>query len=494
MSLPRSESFVKNRLTLRGVLLILVLTGLYFACYFSLNTKMRLALIGGVVGITALLVFSEPGSWMPVLPLILTAGGATIHLGEFNPAVATLIMLLFTFFYVASRVLWNRSLFVPSPYLGLLVVALLIQVVSIFISIHVNEQYPLNAIRDGSSLFLFFPLAVMVPVFTRTTDDVRKMHRALVVTAGILSLIGIFQYFTLKGFYRVDMSIGYIYKGRVASLFDNPNIFAGYLEMSIPLAIALFFREKSLKWRLVSMATIVMGILSVLYTFSRGGLFGVFLGCGLTLLYIFRRRVWIPIIMGIAAVAILVMNADTFQRQMSFFMSPEENIYQPTILHRFVTYKGFIRQAKETPLLGVGYGAREYYWGRSRLYSFWEVRFARSTSPIMSFGGLNSLFLNNLVKGGAVSLLSLLLVFVAIYAASYRILKDRGKLTTLCVAITAGMLSFNAHQFVGNQLRFPTVNAIFWFTAGLLIAIACIVKEQNAAIDLPTADDEGSMT
>ncbi|RKZ10519.1 hypothetical protein DRQ25_02745 [Candidatus Fermentibacteria bacterium] len=431
---------------------------------------MRYLVIAGPVLIAVFLLKSKPGHWLPLLPLLFMAGGLTLHMGVFEPAVATLVIIMFTFFYIADRILRNKTLFVPSPYLFFIFIAILIQVVSIFISIHVHEQYQWNAIRDGSSLFLFFPLAVIIPAICRTEKKFNQLLRAILVTLLVASTIGVIQYISITSFSRVDLGLGYVYRGRIASLFGNANIFAGYLELGIPIAIALLVTEKDIKWRITAAVAIVLGILSVLYTFSRGGLLGVFLGCGITLVYIFRSKVWIPILIGILAVVLLVMSVGTFERQMTFFMDPSAHLTQPTILHRYITYRGFINQFTASPVTGVGWGAREFYWGRSMLYSFWEVRHCVSREKIVTFGGLNSLFLNHAVKGGIVSLLSVLLVFATIYKAFFRALKRGGGV--LAVAMFAGIFSFMIHQIIGNQLRFPTVNSQFWIVTGLLLVLA----------------------
>lgn len=458
------------RLSFSGVIVLLLFTVAYFACFLFLPQTARYLLFIGIAFITVFIVKPEPGFWLLLLPIIFVTGGITIPVGEFNPAIATLAMIVFTFFYIANRIIQNKSLFVPSPYLFFFFIAIIIQVCSVFISIHLHGQYPLNAIREGSSIFLFFPLAVIVPILCRTEKKFNRLLRAMLLVLLVAAAIGVMQYFSITSFSRVDIGLGYLYKGRVASLFGNPNIFVGYLELGMPLCIALFFREKDIKWKITAIIAVALGILSVLYTFSRGGLICVFVGCGIILLYIFRSKVWIPVILGIAAVFILINSAGTFERQMSFFMDPKANMSQPTILHRYVTYRGFLNQLSTSPVTGVGWGAKEFFWGRTQIYSFWEVRHCESTESIQAFGGLNSLFLNHAVKGGLLSVVSVLLMFGAVFAAFFRAFRNEGGI--LAVALIAGVFSFMLHQFFDNTIRFPTINSEFWLISGLLLTLA----------------------
>lgn len=468
---PDLNDITEYKLSFRGAILMLLLTAAYFACFFYLPPKIRYLLFAGVAFITFLFVRPKPAFWLRFLPLIFLAGSSTLPTGELNPAIATIAMVAFTFFYISDRILWNKPLFVPSRYLFYLFIAIFIQAISVFISIHSQGQYAWNAIRDGSSIFLFFPVAVIISSICTTEKKFNQLLRAMMLTLLVAAIIAVLQYISITGFSRVDMSLGYVYRGRVASLFlGNPNAFAGYLELCIPLSIALFFREKKATWKIFAAATVILGVLSVLYTFSRGGLVCTFIGCGITLLYAFRSKVWIPIVLGVLAVIVLIGSADTFERQMSFFLNPKENLNQPTILHRYVSYQGFLNQISEYPVTGIGWGAGEFFWGRTLIYSFWEVRHYVSTETILEFGGLNSLFLNQMVKGGVISLVSILLMFGVIFAAFIRALRNGGGV--LAVALAAGIFSFMIHQFIDNTIRMPAVNAQFWIISGLLLVFA----------------------
>jgi O-antigen ligase len=412
------------------------------------------------------------------MPVIFMLGGSTVPMGEFNPAVSTMALMAFTAFFFLDRLVWNRPMFVSSPYLKWIFAALLIQAGSIFISIHFHGQYAWNAIREGTGIYLFLPMAVIVPVLCPRRSCLLVLLRALVVALLIASAIGVAQYFSITDFSRVDLGLGYLYRGRVASVFGNGNIFSGYLELSIPVAIALFFSERSARWRAASLTAVILGVLSVLYTFSRGGLICVAIGCGITLVYIFRSKPWIPILIGTVAVLLLIQYGDTFERQLSFFSDPQKQITQPSLLHRYVSYRGFIQQVRRSPVTGVGWGAEEYFWGRSRLYSFWEVRHTVSTSTVRLFGGLNSLFFNQAVKGGLVSIMALLIVIISIFAAFLRALRVPSQ-RTVTVAIMAGIFGFMIHQLVDNLLQFPTVSSLFWINAGIILAIASGEPEEG---------------
>lgn len=438
-----------------------------------LSPAQRLALLGFTLVAIAFLVFPRPISWLYVLPFVFfILGSRVFHIGEFYPTSASLTMLFFTIFYLLDRIVWNERLFVPSKMLLLVGLAIVVQAVSLAVSIHLHGQYPLNALRDASSVYQFSPLLVILPVLLSRPDRMESFLRVLVFVVLLVALSGIMEYNAIGSFARTDMGIGYVYKGRVSGFFRHPNVLAAFLELGVPLSLALFFREKKIGWKLLSLAAVLLGMLSILYTFSRGGLLFLFIGLAITLFWRFRRKLLIPILLLVLFVLSLLATSDVFERQMGFFTDPMGSLTEPTILHRFITYRGFINQIMESPVTGVGWGAREFFWGRTMIYSFWEVRHAVSHKTLRIFGGLNSMFLNQAVKGGIISLTAIFLVITAIIVGTVKAMR-RGH-GIIVVGIAAGLVGFYGHQIVGNQIQWQMANAAYWVHIGLLAAFGAM--------------------
>jgi len=464
---------IKCRFTWKTVLVAMLL--LVFAWFLRgmFTVNQRLALLGFTLATMAFLVFPRPVTWLYVLPFgFFVLGGRVFEIGEFFPTSATLIIILFTIFYLLDRIVWNERLFVPSKMLMLIGLAIVIQAVSLAVSIHVHGQYPLNAFRDAISVYQFSPLLVILPVLLCRPDRMDSFLRVLVFVIVLVALSGIFEYHSIGSFERTDMGIGYVYKGRVSGFFRHPNVLAAFLELGVPLSLALFFRERKVGWKLLAMAAVLLGILSVLYTFSRGGLLFLFIGLAMTLFWRFRRKLLIPVLLLVLFVLVLLATSDVFERQMGFFTDPMGSLTEPTILHRFITYRGFIHQIMESPVTGVGWGAREFFWGRTMIYSFWEVRHAVSHKTLKIFGGLNSMFLNQAVKGGIISLSAVFLVITAIIVGTVKAMR-RGH-GIIVVGLAAGLVGFYGHQVVGNQIQWQMANAAYWVSIGLVAAFGAM--------------------
>lgn len=449
-------------------LLLLLLTAGYLALMLFYPPGVRYGLLAAVVLSVVFLWVPRPSSWLMALPVLLLFGSSNVAIGDFFPALLTILLFVFFAFYAVDKLIWNDPLPPLAAAHRLVLLALLLQAASIAISIHVHDQHPLNALREGSGPFLFLPLAFIVPDLCRDRERLLRLSRACTLGLLVAGAVGVLQYFSISGFSRIDLSLGFIYRGRVASLLGNANVYAAYLEMTTPFVLALGLWERSPRWKVLSLAAVLLGTLGVLYTFSRGGLLSLALGCGLVLVLWYRRRLWLPVVILGLFLILLLRNAETFERQMSFFLDPESQLTQPSLLHRYITYQGLWHDFSEAPLTGIGWGAREFFWGRTQIYTFWTIRHAASSTPIATFGGLNSILLSFAVKGGLVSLTSLLLLTVAVVAAFRR---GVGKAAFPWLAgISAGLLGLAIHQMMDNFLQWPQVSCHFWLYLGILIA------------------------
>lgn len=470
----------KCNLGFRGTILLLLLTAGYLMICLLYPKALRLAVVGTILGGILIVMKPRPAFWLPFLPLVFILGGGTISLGVFNPSLLTLAVFGFFVFYIADKLVWNEPLPRLSCTVKLVFTALVLQIISVAISVQILGQYFPNAVREGSSVFLFMPLVFIVSDLCRTEEGLLRLLRSLVLTLLLAGAVGIIEYLSISGFSRVDISIGYLYKGRVSSFLGNANVFAGYLELAIPVAAALGLWEKSIKWRVTALTAALLGILCILFTFSRGGLFSMSVGVGAVLIYRFRKRLWIPALISILFVGFLVNNADLFERQISFFMNPGKLVSQPTLLHRYVTYRGLWNQFLDSPVTGIGWGAEEFFWGNTKIYSFWEIRHAVSTESIRHFGGLNSLFLTHSVRGGLISLSALCLIIIAAILASFKAIRIAR--FPWGIGLSAGLLGFGIHQIMDNFLCWPQTSSFFWLYIGILLATVSIFsRTENAA-------------
>lgn len=453
---------------------------LYMWLFTVVPGNVRLPATAAFVAVPALfLLRPRAAGLLYAAPLVFGLGNADFTVGHFHPTAATLFSAAVTILWLLEKVVWDEPFHIPRRTgLGLAAAALAVQAVSIAVSVHVVGQQFWNAMREGTSLFLFMPVALVAVDQTRTRGQALNLARSAVLSLLVLALAGIVQYIGISGFSRVDVEIGYVYRGRIESTFPGANVFAGFLELMVPLALGMLLHERSKGWRAVAAAAFAAGFTATLFTFSRGGFLMTVLGSMLVLITRFRNRPALPALFVAAVAYIMASNAGTFARQLSLVTAPSDVVNQPTLVHRYITYRSFWNTFLDRPWTGVGWGALGFFTGRTQIYTFWDIRHTISTTDIPYFGGGNSLFLNQAVKGGIPSIASLVLLCLAVIRA---IASSAGRTKGLPeTAAACALVGFAGHQLVDHLLRWPQINAFFWLLIGTMIALSCTRSDADA--------------
>lgn len=453
---------------------------LYMWLYTAVPKNVRLAGAACAVAVPAVLLMRpRAAGLLYAAPLVFGLGNSDFTLGPFHPTAATLFSAAVTILWLLEKIVWDEPFHVPRRTgLGIAAAALAVQAMSIAVSVQVVGQHFWNAVREGTSLFLFMPVALVAVDQARTHGQAMNLARSIVLSLLVLAVAGIVQYLGISGFSRVDVEIGYVYRGRIESTFPGANVFAGFLELTVPLALGMLIHEKSRGWKAASFAAFAAGFTATLFTFSRGGFLMTVLGSMLVLVTRFRNRPALPALFAAAVVYIMASNAGTFARQLSLVTAPSDVVSQPTLVHRYITYRSFWNTFLAHPWTGVGWGALGFFTGRTEIYTFWDIRHTISTVDIPYFGGGNSLFLNQAVKGGILSIASLILLCLAVLRA---IASSAGRTRGLPeIAAACALVGFAGHQLVDHLLRWPQINAFFWLLVGTMIALAYTRADADA--------------
>jgi O-antigen ligase len=178
----------------------------------------------------------------------------------------------------------------------------------------------------------------------------------IIVTSGVcLSLLGLFSYA-----YSMGTSF---WKGALSSTYVNHNHFAGYLELCLPLALGLtgYVTEKGK--RAILILGIVLMIVSLILTLSRGG----WIGAGLSLFFmaylakkrgILSKKMWIGAVIWLTLFTAAVFGLNPIMERLSTF----DNIFRDPINFdsRIKVWEGTLEVIRDRPLLGTGMGTFAY--------------------------------------------------------------------------------------------------------------------------------------
>lgn len=454
----------------------------YFHIFFAYPKPVLLVILAIPVLFSMIYHMPNPRTWLLLLPVAVTFGDRVFDYGPFYIAVATIAVLSASLFYLLIKVAGFRNFpRFPLP-VYILLAAYLAQLASMFMSLHYHNNLVGNTLREANKIFV---AAVLIPViydWYGRGEWFTRMLKILTFMLLVMSIYGIYQYNAGNLDTFGERASGYDLAGRVYSTISGgPNSYSGVLELLVPTALASMFFFKKRVWKGVAFAAALLGLQNVMYTFSRGGFVTVTLSCFIYLIYRYRNKMWVPILALMVFAGGLLSNADEFKRQLTVFGDTNSLIMDTSMLHRYTSYKGFLNHIMKSPIVGAGWGSREFYHSRTSLYAFWEVRHEDSIEKVTRFGGLNSMILEMPYKGGIFSALSLLLLVAAIGLTSIKLLRS-GSDKSLGMGLICGITAFGVHQAVDNLLPWPQTGAFFWMIFALLISIAypCCGKEVDS--------------
>lgn len=416
-------------------------------------------------------------------------------------SVETWAITLLELFVLGLTVLWLvKSLvrgelsFVRTPlslplllFSGLIVVQLLLYVsISQFSSPDrlLRTSFPGTLFYHGtrSAFLLYLTYAAVFFLLVETLRDRRRLDRFVLVNVlwgGILAFYGLIEH--LSGHHAILGWQNIYNRGRLFGTFVNPDHFAAYLEMLLPLALGYLLagsfrrlrhrgssgrrsREDPAKGILIGLSAVVMGV-ALLFTLSRAGIVSFLLailfllGCLGVLEAASQKR----LVLTAVLTAILGYVAWIGIEPLLARFEAERGVAD--LASRLTAYKGGLQIVKEFPWLGTGLGTFERVF---RKYQPRELDYQGLWSH------LHNDLLQLLIEAGLIGFLIFGLAFFSFYKdALFCHLLGRGtcpsggvvqkrndayNLSLLLGALT-GTVAIFFHSFLDFSLRIPA-NAV----------------------------------
>ena len=351
----------------------------------------------------------------------------------------------------------------------------------------------LNLNRSGIVFFLTVFVVLMsfvVANVVTSTKIVRWIVGAIFVTSVLVCLFGLYQFLgdllgipnNLTGL-RVEYTRAVFGFPRIQSTALEPLYFANFLLIPIGLAAsyALAAGRKSKPFGYLIL--LVLFILSVALTLSRGGYLGL-AGLVVALCFLYFKKVFRPITINIviALVAVVAVGVLVFLRQSPDSRTAIQNyLDQATNLNKGVSIEeryGFYTQAwkafQDHPFFGVGPGGFGPYVAENPLQE-----------PISGWLIVNNITLEVLAETGIVGLIFFLLFFYGLLKRSIGAI--RRTQDPWLKATHAGALA----AMIGILVQYQTFSILFivhvWFLIGLLVALQNLAPEKESP--LPRASE-----
>lgn len=326
------ENFLsKNRVNIMGLLLG-VLIGIIF---YLLPLISAFKLILGILGVVLVLYKPEFGLYFTVLLLPLVSFRYVILV--FGITTISFIFKMFTveaFTFKKMPIKYSIVLFlVPLFFATMTSFTLLQSIVRLVVYLI-------------AFLFLFISINLI--------DSKQKLYYmiiAAIVSATIVGLYGLYQYkagIELKEVW-IDQEQNPDIQMRIISTFDNPNILAEYLILTIPITFALLYNSNSLLKKLFSLFEIAVQGMCILLTYSRGGWLGLFLAMLIFAFFVDRKLL---LLYAVAGIGLIIINPKSIVTRLITIVSLEDS----SNAYRIPLWKASIHMIRDFWLNGIGLG------------------------------------------------------------------------------------------------------------------------------------------
>lgn len=298
-------------------------------------------------------------------------------------------------------------------------------------------------------LYLFYPFICLLMI--SSSGNSIKMEKILqvIILSGIVVVgFGIIQFLTKFNFefHKYFLNINMSTNGGITSIWDNPNRFAKYLDLVLPLSSVYLLTQKNTKKKVLPAVFIGLGFVCLVLTKSLGGMVAVFAA----LMILFAIKNWKLCLFFLVILSFLiVLNFDWLVNIANRYGGLER---------RFYTWKNIV-----FPIV------RDYFKTGSGLGTYVKIfhNYSQAVQAIRSHA--HSIYFNYLCELGILGLGMLLWVIVIFLRNSITYLRKHSFFVGQGIigGCLLSILSVMIHGTVETFIDYFQLGLLFWLIIGL---------------------------
>ncbi len=372
-----------------------------------------------------------------------------VRIWAFGPIQMAIALTIFLWLYqmAKKKILIFKKTILDIP----AIIFLLISVISLFYSKYLHDSL--------AGLFMwttFFLLYYLIVNYINTEKKTAQIVGLIISIGFFLSFFGILQYFGgLKKPWWSNPKF-------LSSTYVNHNHFAGYLEMVIPLTVAILFTGSAKRGlRLILYYALFTMSFAFILTMSRGGWISLYISLSGMIFLLWQKKILIKEARFFLA---LIMIALIFFITSS---SPGEEVFTRVATYRGLDLSGRLKiwqatlsMIKDYPLTGTGIGSfihripKYRPEGLNMLINFAHNDFLHIASELGVFGllALSYMLLAVVIRG------------IRLFSIAHTPIKK-----AIGLGIGSAGLSIAIHSLVDFNLHIPANAILFFVLSGVLI-------------------------
>ncbi len=249
---------------------------------------------------------------------------------------------------------------------------------------------------------------------------------------------------------------------RMAGTESHPNALAMYLNLMLPWVGFLFIAEKKASLRLLLLAGVVLAMISLIFSGSRGAWLGLAITITTGIFLWMRKKGKNPLVgLGVSGILMLLLFAFLFAASTTFRSRLVEGD-QGAAYSRVPLMEVAKEVISSNPVMGVGLNNYTHEMGR---YDHTAERIATQ----YGYAVHNTWMLMSAETGVPSFLVFAYLFFFLFLREGYRVFRDnQGTLSTVGIGILCMLLGWSVHNLV--NLTAPYDEPAIWVLVGVLAA------------------------
>ncbi|MEA1964956.1 MAG: O-antigen ligase family protein [Candidatus Aerophobetes bacterium] len=298
-------------------------------------------------------------------------------------------------------------------------------------------------------LYLFYPFICLLMIDSvGNSVRVEKILQVIILSGIVVAGFGIIQFLTKFEFefHKYFLNISMATKGGVTSTWGNPNRFAKYLDLVLPLSFVYLLIQKSMKKKVLPAIFIGLGLVCLPLTKSLGGMMAVFA----VLVILFAIKNWkLCLIFLLILLLFVLFNFDWLISIANRYGNMEQRLY---------TWENIVFPIiKDYPITGSGLGT---YVKISPEYPQ-TIRAAHSHA--------HSIYFNYLSELGILGFGMLLWVIMIFFRNSINYLRKHSFFVAngLVAGCLLSIFSAMIHGVVETFVDYFQLGLLFWLIIGL---------------------------
>lgn len=308
----------------------------------------------------------------------------------------------------------------------------------------------------------YFLLVFVVGRSIKSKSELNKVIVSMVIAGVVSAMYGIYQYMQPDEGTFYDYSMKGLDGGsvaRVSSTFGNPNFYAEYLVLLIPVAVALFITSRSALRKTLAGVAVALFIGNLMLTYTRGSWLAVGGGMALMSIVASTWSIWVYLVsLGLS----LVLTPGVAARLASI-----ADIAEGTAGFRIRLWNIAMGIIQDHPLVGIGIG--NFY----EAFTGYVFKHPELSVGWVTYGAHNSYLTIWAETGifGIVSFIAIILVSLKFGIYLIKVKRDDRYMFWFGLAFLSSITGFALNGLTSNNFHHPQPAVFFWLLLGLQLSL-----------------------